>query len=158
MITNERSGGKRIELLLPFTHEGRTVKFIVLGPMKFAHLLNWQQGEYNSAMALLFDVSSEPEAVIRELRYPDVDRVMNEFFSILPPEVRDSIASGTIPRKVDLDEIAPLAPGEADPVAPEENPVAEEPQPDPQWNEPMVEEPYMPGAEEQEKGIGFEGI
>lgn len=102
MATLRKDGGRTIELLLPFKHEGKSVTLIGLAPVTWGHTLKWQGGEYTKSLDLLFELCEQPEAVIRSLRYPDVDRVMTQFFDMLPPEIRESIANGTIPQKIAL--------------------------------------------------------
>lgn len=100
MTTLRKDGGRNIELFLPFEHKGEMISVIGLAPVTWSHTLKWQGGEYSKSTDLLFELAEHSEDIIRSIRYPDVDRVMTQFFEMLPPEIRDSIANGTIPRKV----------------------------------------------------------
>ena len=68
--------------------------------MRFGHLLRWAEGGWESLIALLVEVAGVDEAVIRDLRYPDADRVMEAFLSMLPADIRNDISDGRIPRRV----------------------------------------------------------
>lgn len=100
MIDLMTDGGRRIFLLLPFRHGRKMIKSITLGPVMWEHTLKWQDGDYGKSIDLLFDIAEESAVILRKVRYPDVDRVMEQFFSMLPPEIREAIAAGTIPKKV----------------------------------------------------------
>lgn len=92
MITHKRTGGRTIELFLPYEHGGVKVKEIVISPVRLDHTLRWQTGEYKSVLALLAELSGMTEECLRNLAYPDTDRVMGEFIAMLPPEIKDNIA------------------------------------------------------------------
>lgn len=100
MTVHHKDGGRSIELFLPFKHGRKWVRAIHLSPVTWDHTLRWQEGDYKRSLDLLFDLSVEPEAVLRKLRYPDVDRVMQQFFDMLPSEIREAIAAGQIPMKL----------------------------------------------------------
>jgi hypothetical protein len=68
--------------------------------MVWDHTLKWQDGEFKNSLSLLFALSDQTEEVMRQLRYPDVERVMDQFFAMIPPEIREQIASGVVPQKV----------------------------------------------------------
>ncbi len=108
MTTLRKDGGRTIELFLPFEHGGESITQIDLAPVTWNHTLKWQGGEYDKSTDLLFDLAEQSEDIIRSIRYPDIDRVMAQFFEMLPSEIREAMAAGTIPRKVTvpkLDEI-----------------------------------------------------
>jgi hypothetical protein len=113
-------GGVRIFLLQPFRHESKLIKSVTLAPVTWDNTLRWNDGEYDKATDLLFELVQEGAVVLRKLRYPDVDRVMTQFFSMLPPEIRDAIASGQIPRRVSVASLTDeeLKTGTAEPEVP----------------------------------------
>jgi hypothetical protein len=122
-IAIDKLGGRSIHLLIPFEYNGKRVDTITFGPFKFGHLLLWQDRHWESMIALMTELAGVDEAVLRELRYPDADRVMEVFMSHLPEEVRDDIGQGAVPlmmRKVEpepeeaeapLDDEIPQGPG-----------------------------------------------
>ena len=99
MITHDKAGGRAVELFIPFDHNGKRIERIVLGPFRFGDLLRWTDGDFKKSLDLIVEMAGVDELVIRNLRYPDADRVMEAFMSILPNEVRDDIANGRIPQK-----------------------------------------------------------
>jgi hypothetical protein len=104
MISLDKNGGRTIHLFLPFEYNGKKIESIVIGPMRFGHVLRWNEGDWKTAVALLTELAGVDEAVIRELRYPDADRVMDTFLQMLPPEIRNDISEGRIPVKPPLPE------------------------------------------------------
>lgn len=116
MITQDRLGGRNIELLIPFEHQGRKIEVIHLKAIMFDHTLRWQQGAFASSLALLAALSGENETTLRMIRYPDVDRVLGAMMEMLPEVIRTDITNGVIPKAA---EPAPMANG---PVPPEEEP------------------------------------
>jgi hypothetical protein len=90
MIRYDRLGGRSVELFLPFTYDKRKVTCITFAPIKYDHTLSWRDGKYANPLALMAAVSGETETLLRELRYPDADRVMAVFIEMLPPEIRET--------------------------------------------------------------------
>lgn len=99
MISIDKTGGRTIQLFIPFEYKGKKVEAIVLSPMRFGHVLRWNDGDWQTMIGLLVELAGVDEAVIRELRYPDVDRVMEAFMSMLIPEIRDDILNNRVPLK-----------------------------------------------------------
>lgn len=93
MITHKRTGGRTIELFLPFEHEGVKVKEIVIAPVRLDHTLRWQDSEYKTILSLLSELSGLSENALRQLAYPDSDRVMDAFVNMLPPEIKNTVAN-----------------------------------------------------------------
>ncbi|RZN24758.1 hypothetical protein [Bradyrhizobium sp. Leo121] len=170
MTVIDRTGGRRIFLLLPFKHEGKWIRSIYLRPMAWDHALKWQDGDYASAMDLLFDIVEQSAEVVRQIRYPDVDRVMNQFFEMLPPDIRDQIAAGQIPQKVvplqhDPEEstapdpeLEPELPFD-EPYDPYRMPTKEEIEADMKAHPvpPELQQPFPPKqSDSQGSGLGFE--
>lgn len=92
-----RDGGRTVELYIPFDFQGRRIDAISIGPFLLDHTLRWQEGKFRSSLSLLADLSGMAETVLRQMRYPDVDRVFGVFLDMLPETVRDMIARGEIP-------------------------------------------------------------
>lgn len=127
MITIDNKGGRTIELFLPFKDAaGKDVVSITLAPFTLGHTLAWQAGEYKSILQLLTTLTGLPEFTVKLLRYPDADRVMTAFFSMLPPDVLGSIQEGIVPRAQ-----PPTTPAEEsleqEPLAPEGFALGDEP-------------------------------
>lgn len=114
----KKTGGRTVELLIPFEHLGKQYAEITIKPVMFDHTLRWQQGEFRSSLALLAALVGEPESTLRMLRYPDVERVMSCMFDMLPENIRADISTGQIPMPVAPP--AAIAPVQAATPVPEE--------------------------------------
>jgi hypothetical protein len=114
-------GGRRVELFLPFESLGITVEAVELRPVLLDDQLRWQEGHFKTPLALLADICGLPETAVRQLRFPDADRVMREFMFHLPDLVSDDITNGRNPADVRPQPEQP-APEPHDDVAPAERP------------------------------------
>jgi hypothetical protein len=99
MITQNKMGGRTVELYIPFDFNGKRIDSISFGALRFGHVLRWNAGEYKTMMDLMVEMSGVEINVIRELRYPDTERVVETFMSMMTPELRDNIANGQVPVK-----------------------------------------------------------
>jgi hypothetical protein len=99
MISMDKNGGRTIHLFIPFEYKNKKVETITLAAPCLGHALRWSEGDWPSAIALLVELAGVDAAVIRSLRYPDADRVMDQFLTMLPPDIRTDIADGRIPVK-----------------------------------------------------------
>ena len=97
MITLDKSGGRTVHLFVPFEYNGKSVTQIALAPLRLGHVLRWNEGAWKTSIDLLVELAGVDEAVIRELRYPDADRVMDSFMALLTPQIRDDVVDGRIP-------------------------------------------------------------
>lgn len=95
--TATKGGGRRIELFVPFDFIGERVEAIDIAPAKLDHLLKWQAGKYRTTLALLAELTGHNEATLRQVTFPDADRMMAEFMVVLPEGIRADIQSGRIP-------------------------------------------------------------
>jgi hypothetical protein len=98
-VTFAKSGGRRVELFVPFDLAGVHVDAIDIGPVKLDHVLRWSAGEFVSALALLSALSGLKDSALRELRYPDADRVFGVFLDMLPDALRKDIEAGVVPQR-----------------------------------------------------------
>ena len=114
MIVHNKSGGRTIELFIPFDYNGKTITSITIAPLRLGHVIRWGEGAWKTMIGLLVDLAGVDEAVIRELRYPDADRVMDAFMGLLTPEIRDDIVNNRIPQP--LPEFDPLDPAHTERV------------------------------------------
>ena len=103
MITHDKLGGRTVYLYLPFDFNGRKIESITLSPLRLGHVLNWNEGRWKNMIDLLVELAGVEEAVIRDLRYPDADRVVEAFIGMMTPEIRVDIESGRIPIKTEPD-------------------------------------------------------
>ena len=99
MITDTKLGGRTIELFIPFHHGGKLVERITLAPFRYGDTLRWGEGDFQTSFALLAELAGVDESVIREIRYPDANRVITAFISMLPQDIQEDIANGRIPVK-----------------------------------------------------------
>jgi len=97
MISHDKTGGRTIHLFIPFEYNGKQVTSITLAPLRLGHVIRWNEGVWRSMIDLLVDLAGVDKAVIHELRYPDADRVLDNFMQMLTPEIRDDIANSRIP-------------------------------------------------------------
>lgn len=74
--TLRRHGGWSVELIHPLRVGNHTVEQIDIRPPELDHVIRWGDGRIASTLALLAELSEQPEAALRTLRYPDVERVM----------------------------------------------------------------------------------
>lgn len=115
MITHDKLGGRSVHLLIPFDYNGKKVEQITLQPLRFGHVLLWQDGHWPNMIALMTELAGVDEALLRELRYPDADRVMEAFMATLTQEMRDDIAQGRVALKAEPE--ARVTNGSGAPVA-----------------------------------------
>ena len=99
MIVHDKNGGRTVQLFIPFDYKGKKIEAITFAPMRFGHTMRWAEGAWSASFGLLVELAGVEEGVIRELRYPDADRVMEAFLSMMPPDVRSDISEGRIPQK-----------------------------------------------------------
>ena len=72
---------------------------IVLSPFRYGNSLRWGEGDFKTSFHLLTELAGVDPAVLRDLRYPDADRVIEAFFSMLPQDIKTDLADGRIPVK-----------------------------------------------------------
>jgi len=107
MITYDKAGGRTIHLFIPFDFNGKKIETITLAPLRLGHSLRWSKGDWKSSIEFLVELAGVEEAIIRELRYPDADRVMETFMAMMTPEIRADLMAGTIPEKFSAGFVAP---------------------------------------------------
>jgi len=121
-IAIDKLGGRTVHLFIPFEYNGKRVDSITFSPFKLGHLMLWQERHWPSMIALMTELAGVDEAVLRELRYPDADRIMEAFMANVPVEVRDDIGQGIVPLMTTKEEPeepeAPEEPGDETPRGP----------------------------------------
>lgn len=93
-VTTTRHGGRVVDLYVPQTILGRRIRRVVIAPCRLDHLLRWQDGDFASSIALLAELAGMTEYDLRQLTFPDVDRVMAEFLALLPAGIREDVEAG----------------------------------------------------------------
>lgn len=100
-VVVDQLGGRTVYLFIPFSFNGTKIDKIEFSAFCYDHSIRWKEGHYKSLLGLMADMSHQSETVLRQLRAVDTDRVMTEFFAMMPPEIREDIERGTIPQRVD---------------------------------------------------------
>jgi len=99
-------GGRTVTLFIPFEFNGKKIDSITFSALKFGHVLLWGKGNWDSMVGLMAELANVDEALIREVRFPDADRILEAFMSQLTNEMRNDITEGRIPVKGIEEEIA----------------------------------------------------
>jgi hypothetical protein len=102
MMTHDKTGGRTVELYIPFDYAGKKIERITFAPLRLGHVLRWNEGAWQSMIDMMVELSGVDVSVIRELRYPDADRVVEAFMALMTPEIRDDFANGRIPTRKEL--------------------------------------------------------
>jgi hypothetical protein len=107
-----RTGGWVVELAVPIKHGSATIDTIEIRPPTIDTVVRWGEGGFPSSMALLADLSGVPERVLRQISYPDADRVMMALYNIVPQQLKTDFTSGNgRPLATPADELPPEEPG-----------------------------------------------
>lgn len=98
IVTVERSGGRTIELLIPYEFQGNKYEAIHIAPCTLDHSMRWKKGAFEDWFALLVELARDAKTGkpmraddLRQMRYPDADRVIGHFTEMLPDEVRRAV-------------------------------------------------------------------
>jgi|ERR1044072_907100 hypothetical protein len=153
-VNTQRDGARTVELLIPYESNGHKIDSITLGPYVFDHTLRWRKADYKDWFTMMVDMSSCHgrqllEEDVRLMRYPDVDRVTQNFIEMLPQDIKEALATSSWPEKVK----APPPPLPVDNHPPEEpNQRAAYPMPPP----PPGSEAYDEWARQPDDGLSTE--
>jgi len=93
----DRSGGATVELLIPFETSGLKIDAVKFRPFVWDYELLWREGRFVSSLALLSAMTGMPEATIRMIRRPDIERVFAVMSILVPEAIRDAMATGQWP-------------------------------------------------------------
>jgi hypothetical protein len=99
MIKNDKTGGRTIDLFIPFEFNKKQVDAVVFGPLKLGHVMLWNEGHWGSMLEFMAELAGVDVVILRELRYPDADRVTEVFMGMLTPEIRNDVEVGRVPQK-----------------------------------------------------------
>jgi hypothetical protein len=136
--TWSRDGGRCIELFVPIEFLKAKIDAVTIRPVKLDHFLRWESGEISTALALLSELTGLQQAVLRQINYPDIERVMAAFVNMLPAKIAENINRGEVP--VAGNPTVPLSPAQQAALEEEMVSAAELPPP-PQSEEPAAAEP-----------------
>ena len=103
--TLKRDGSWVVELLVPLKHESKEVGEIAIRSPGLGHVIRWSRGDIPSTLALLAELCDLPERLLRTITYPDVDRVMLAFTSMMPPMIQKDFQEGKRPLASDVDDL-----------------------------------------------------
>lgn len=95
-MSDNRDGSRTVQLYAPFEFTGRSIDAITIGPIKLDHILRFRSGQIGTLIALLAETTGHAEVLLRELRYPDADRVLTAFMAMLPNDIREDIIAGRV--------------------------------------------------------------
>lgn len=98
MTTARRDGSRTVELYIPFDHDGSRVEEVTLGPFTLGHSKRWDAGEFANSFDFLVALCPAGAGVLDNLRYPDVDRVYQEFVALVPQRIREQFVEGVVPQ------------------------------------------------------------
>ena len=99
MIKHEKTGGRSVGLFIPFEFGGKQYDSITFGPLKLGHVMLWNEGHWSSMMEFMAALAEIEVNVLREIRYPDADRVTEVFMAMMTPEIRNDVETGRVPQK-----------------------------------------------------------
>jgi len=93
-VTIRNTGTWVVELNRPLSFRAQTVTQIEIKPPRWDQQIRLADQEITSMLGLLAEMCDLPEQLLRELTYPDVDRVMLAFHNCLPPIMRQQFEQG----------------------------------------------------------------
>lgn len=97
-VIYQAKGGRTVMLFAPFTFQGRRITRVDFAPPRLEHTLRWQAGQIETSLSLMSELSGLEEEVLKQIRYPDVNVMVEAFVSMLPPEIRDNMSRAEVPR------------------------------------------------------------
>ncbi len=104
-------------LFIPFELNGKQYDSITFGPLKLGHVILWNEGHWGSMIEFMAFLAEVDLSVLRELRYPDADRVTEAFMTMMTPEIRNDVEVGRVPQKRTEEQKEGFAEGERDAIA-----------------------------------------
>lgn len=107
-VTIQRSGGRIVELLVPYEFQGVKYEAIGIAPCLLDHTLRWREGLFKEWFTLLVELAHDSKTGkpmraddLRQLRYPDADRVIETFMDMLPEEIKQAVRENYWPTRVE---------------------------------------------------------
>lgn len=97
-VRSKRDGSWVVELATPLhSSAGRAVDEIRIRPLSIGQLVRWNSGEIPSILFLMSELTDVPEMLLRQITFPDVDRLMLVFASMMPPVIQQAMTQQTRP-------------------------------------------------------------
>jgi hypothetical protein len=96
-VRSRRDGSWVVELAIPLQHAGKQLDELRLKPLSMGQLVRWNNEQIPSVMALMAELTDLPELLLRQITFPDVDRVMLVFASMMPPVIQQAMTNGSRP-------------------------------------------------------------
>jgi hypothetical protein len=98
-----KHGSRTIDLFTPFDwwddqQKPVKVRRVTIAPISLDQSIRWSEGGFKNAVELLSEMIGWPVEQTRQLRYPDVDRVFEQFLIMVPESVRADVAEGIVPK------------------------------------------------------------
>jgi hypothetical protein len=106
-----RTGGWCVELAVPVKHGMQTIDAVEIRAPSIETVVRWGQGEFPSSMALLAELSGVPEMVLRQITYPDADRIIMALYSVMPQPLKNDFTNAVRPLATPPDQLPPEEPG-----------------------------------------------
>lgn len=96
-VRNKRDGSWVVELAIPLQHAGHQLDELKIRPLTMGQLVRWNNNEIPSILALMAELTDLPELLLRQITFPDVDRVMLVFASMMPPVIQQAMSNNSRP-------------------------------------------------------------
>jgi hypothetical protein len=106
----KRNGAWIVELVHPLAAKSGTLTEITINPVNLDQVIRWGRGDISSSLQLMAEMTGQPERLLRQLVYPDVDRVTLAFMNVLPDSVTKGISEGKHPWATADDELELIEP------------------------------------------------
>jgi hypothetical protein len=155
-VEETANGGRRVYFYVLQRLTGREVSNVTIKPCQLDHLMRWRDGQIESSLSLLAQLTGLSELELRQITFPDAERLLNAFLEVLPSTIRDDIESGRNPAG------AASMPDFSEPIEPQpEYPPETPPMPsrngDPSFTDAQREALAMAGAEDDDdESTGFD--
>ena len=108
----KRDGGRRVHFFVTQTPMGKQLQYVDVDPCRLDHVLRWNDGQIESSLMLLSELTRLTEFELQHLTFPDADRLMAAFLEVLPETIRDDINAGRRPVATGSPAPAPAEPDE----------------------------------------------
>lgn len=106
-VRSKRDGSWVVELAIPLHHAGHQLDELKIRPLTMGQLVRWNNQEIPSVMALMAELTDLPELLLRQITFPDVDRVMLVFASMMPPVIQQAMSNNSRPIATPDDQLPP---------------------------------------------------
>ena len=66
MIVHNKTGGRTIELFIPFDHGGKKIESITFAPFRLGHAMRWSAGDWKTSIELMVELAGVDEWLKRQ--------------------------------------------------------------------------------------------